>query len=68
MDPDQHELDLRAHVRHLLLDYAKIHLTKDYITFTEDAVSEVCPVLLDAFFPTDMNPASVRMSLLYSNY
>ena len=41
MDPYQHEHELRAHIRHLLLDYAKTHLTKDYQTFTEDAVSEV---------------------------
>ena len=41
MDPYQHEHELRAHIRHLLLDYAKTHLTKDYQTFTEDAVAEV---------------------------
>ena len=41
MDPDQRELELRAHVRYLLFDYARAHLTKDYLTFSEDAVSEV---------------------------
>ena len=43
MIPDQpdYELELRAHVRHLLFDYAKTHLTKDHLTFTEDATSQV---------------------------
>ncbi|KZP24111.1 hypothetical protein FIBSPDRAFT_1042401 [Athelia psychrophila] len=33
------ELQLRAHVHNLLYDYAKKHLTTDYISFTEDAVT-----------------------------
>jgi hypothetical protein len=49
MDPAQHELALRAHIRYLLLDYARTHLTKNYQRFTNDAVSEVSTVLFDAF-------------------
>ncbi|KIM77149.1 hypothetical protein PILCRDRAFT_825707 [Piloderma croceum F 1598] len=42
MDPDsQHELELRGHIRYLLLDYAKTHLTTNYLNFSEDAVSEL---------------------------
>jgi hypothetical protein len=54
MDPDQHELELRAHVRHLLLDYAKTHLTKDYQSFTEDAVFQVSVFILTRFSKTDV--------------
>lgn len=41
MIPEQQELELRAHIRNLLLIYAKTHLAQDYITLTEDAVSDV---------------------------
>ena len=50
MDGNQYELALRAHVRYLLHDYAKAHLTKDYQTFTEDAVSEVSMILSTRFW------------------
>lgn len=41
MSPEEHELQLRSHIRNLLFDYAKTHLTTDYIVWTEEAVSEV---------------------------
>jgi len=34
-------LKFRLHVRNLLYDYFKQHCTKDYLTFTEDLLSEV---------------------------
>lgn len=37
------ELVLRAHVRDLLLDYCLAHLTTNYVTFSQAAVSEVGP-------------------------
>ena len=33
--------ELRHHIHHLLRDYSRIHLTTNYIDFTEDLVSEV---------------------------
>ena len=41
MSPEEHEQQLRVHIRNLLFDYAKTHLTVDYIAWTEEAVSEV---------------------------
>lgn len=38
---EDYELRLRQHIRNLLLDYALTHLTTNYVTFTQDAVSEV---------------------------
>jgi len=33
--------ELRSHIRNLLYDYSKLHCTTNYLTFTEDLVSEV---------------------------
>lgn len=41
MTNSSRELALRAHIRNLLLDYSLTYLTTDYVTFTENAVSEV---------------------------
>lgn len=49
MHGDTHEIELRAHIRNLLFDYTKIHLTTDYITFTENIVSQVTTNLLTRF-------------------
>lgn len=38
---EDNEYELRAHIRHLLLDYALTHLTTDYVAFTQNAVTEV---------------------------
>ncbi|EPQ50101.1 hypothetical protein GLOTRDRAFT_134253 [Gloeophyllum trabeum ATCC 11539] len=38
---EDYELRLRQHIRNLLLDYALTHLTTNYVTFTQDAVSEL---------------------------
>ncbi|KAF9651947.1 hypothetical protein BDM02DRAFT_3138361 [Thelephora ganbajun] len=34
----ERELQLKNHIRGLLLDYCRTHITKDYVTFTQDAV------------------------------
>jgi len=34
-------LKFRLHVRNILQAYVKQHCTKDYLTFTEDVLSEV---------------------------
>ena len=38
---EDNEIELRAHIRHLLLDYALTHLTTDYVVYTHSAVAEV---------------------------
>ena len=38
---EDNEIELRAHIRHLLLDYALTHLTTDYVVYTQSAVAEV---------------------------
>ncbi|KAG6918221.1 hypothetical protein DXG01_015814 [Tephrocybe rancida] len=40
---DEHTMDaqLSAHIRHLLLDYVRCHITTDYVQFTETAVAEL---------------------------
>ena len=37
----ERELQLRNHIRGLLLDYCRTHITEDYLTFTRDAVQTV---------------------------
>jgi hypothetical protein len=42
LDIDSNDTEeLRHHIHHLLRDYSRIHLTTNYIDFTEDLVSEV---------------------------
>jgi hypothetical protein len=41
MNDSERETALQAHIREKLLDYALTHLTKNYITYTENAVTEV---------------------------
>lgn len=60
MDPDMREIKLRAHIRNLLFDYSQVHLTNDYISFTEDTVSQVIVDLSDAFSYINQQSASVR--------
>lgn len=40
----ERELRLREHIRGLLLDYCRAHITEDYVTFTQDAVQTVSPL------------------------
>lgn len=40
----ERELQLRNHIRGLLLDYCRAHITEDYMTFTQDAVQTVPPI------------------------
>jgi len=37
----ERELLLRDHIRGLLLDYCRTHITEDYVTFTHNAVQTV---------------------------
>ena len=39
----EREKALRLHIRELIFDYALTHLTKDFISFTENAAIEVTP-------------------------
>jgi len=39
----ERELQLRSHIRGLLLDYCRANITEDYVTFTQDAVQTVPP-------------------------
>lgn len=41
----ERELRLRNHIRGLLLDYCRAHITYDYVAFTQDAVQTVSPIL-----------------------
>lgn len=42
MDPPlDPELELRAHIRGLLLQYALTHLATNYVTWTQEAVTDV---------------------------
>ena len=42
MDPPlDPELELRVHIRSLLLDYVLTHLATNYVTWTQDAVTDV---------------------------
>ncbi len=36
------ELELRAHIRGLLLQYALTHLATNYVTWTQESVADVC--------------------------
>ena len=40
----ERELRLRNHIRGLLLDYCRAHITEDYVTFTQDAVQTVSSI------------------------
>lgn len=40
----ERELRLRDHIRGLLLDYCRAHITEDYETFTQHAVQTVPPI------------------------
>ena len=37
----ERESQLRNHIRGLLLDYCRTHITEDYVTFTQNAVQTV---------------------------
>ncbi|KAJ3725226.1 hypothetical protein C8R42DRAFT_718709 [Lentinula raphanica] len=50
---------LQAHIRQLLYDYAKEHLTTSYVEFTEQAVAELLPEALHVILTTDNS--SVRL-------
>ncbi|CAL1694190.1 unnamed protein product [Somion occarium] len=55
--PADSEVDLRVHIRHLLLNYALTHLTTDYVAFTQNAVSELLSECLVPVSTVDpMNP------------
>ena len=42
LDIDNNDTEeLRHHIHHLLRDYARTHITTNYIDFTENLVSEV---------------------------
>jgi len=42
MTPDfKDSPELRLHIRNLLYEYSLLHCTTNYLTFTEDLVSEV---------------------------
>lgn len=40
----ERETRLRNHIRGLLLDYCRTHITEDYVAFTQDAVQTVSPI------------------------
>jgi hypothetical protein len=48
MDPYYDPPGLREHVRRFLHDYVKLHITKDYVRYTEEVVSQVTPVELSS--------------------
>ena len=37
----EREPQLKNHIRKLLLDYCRTHITEDYVTFTQNAVQTV---------------------------
>ena len=41
IDPQDNELELRAHIRGLLLQYALNHLTTNYVEWTQETISDV---------------------------
>lgn len=53
------ELALRAHIRTHLLEYCLEHLTTNYITYTENAVSAVNMLSLCLVYESDTSVASI---------
>lgn len=50
MDPPlDPELELRAHIRSLLLEYALAHLATNYVIWTQNAVTDVRILFLYAY-------------------
>lgn len=63
----ERELRLRDHIRGLLLDYCRTHITEDYVTYTQDAVQMVPPIsrpiyshLSQLFLMSVRAPATIR--------
>lgn len=40
----ERELLLRNHIRGLLFDYCRAHITEDHVAFTQGAVESVSPI------------------------